>query len=46
VGGLTATVERTVYDASGAVIHQDSFVSKYEPRRAAYHYGPGYQPPN
>jgi len=45
VGGLTATIERTVYDASGDVIHQDTFVSEYEPRRAAFHYGPGYQLP-
>jgi vancomycin resistance protein YoaR len=45
VGGLTATVERWVYDASGDVLHHDTFVSEYEPRRAAYHYGPGYEPP-
>jgi len=45
VGGLTATVERRVYDKSGDILYQDTFVSKYEPRRAAYHYGPGYQPP-
>jgi vancomycin resistance protein YoaR len=45
VGGLTATIERWVYDAGGDVLHHDTFVSKYEPRRAAYHYGPGYQPP-
>lgn len=45
VGGLTATVERWVYDSSGEVLHHDTFVSKYEPRRAAYHYGPGYEPP-
>ncbi len=45
VGGLTATVERWVYDESGDVLHHDTFVSEYEPRRAAYHYGPGYEPP-
>jgi len=45
VGGLTATIERTVYEASGEVLHQDTFVSEYEPRRAAYHYGPGYEAP-
>lgn len=45
VGGLTATVERWVYDSEGDVLYHDSFVSKYEPRRAAYHYGPGFQPP-
>jgi len=45
VGGLTATIERWVYDAEGEVLHHDTFISKYEPRRAAYHYGPGYQPP-
>jgi len=45
VGGLTATVERRVYDAEGALLYHDIFVSKYAPRRAAYHYGPGYEPP-
>ena len=45
VGGLTATIERTIYDRSGEVLDRDTFVSKYEPRRAAYHYGPGYQAP-
>jgi vancomycin resistance protein YoaR len=45
VGGLTATLERRVYDESGEELYHDTFVSKYEPRRAAYHYGPGYQPP-
>jgi hypothetical protein len=45
VGGLTATIERWVYDGSGEVLHHDTFVSKYAPRRAAYHYGPGYEPP-
>lgn len=43
--GLTATVERWVYDAAGNLLYHDRFVSKYTPRRAAYHYGPGYQPP-
>jgi vancomycin resistance protein YoaR len=45
VGGLTATIERRVYDAAGKLISQHTFVSKYAPRRAAYHYGPGYEPP-
>jgi hypothetical protein len=45
VGGLTATIERRVYDESGEILHRDTLVSKYEPRRAAYHYGPGYEPP-
>ncbi|MBC7226621.1 MAG: VanW family protein [Thermoflexales bacterium] len=43
--GLTATVERWVYDAAGNLLYHNVFVSKYAPRRAAYHYGPGYQPP-
>ncbi|HHH41567.1 MAG TPA: hypothetical protein ENK56_06135, partial [Chloroflexi bacterium] len=43
--GLTATVERWVYDAAGNLLYHDTFVSQYAPRRAAYHYGPGYQPP-
>jgi vancomycin resistance protein YoaR len=45
VGGLTATVVREVYDAEGTLISRDVFVSKYAPRSAAYHYGPGYVPP-
>ena len=45
VNGLTATVERRVYDAAGNLLYHDTFVSKYAPRRAAYHYGPGYEPP-
>jgi hypothetical protein len=45
VNGLTATIERRVYDANGALKYEDTFVSKFEPRRAAYHYGPGYEPP-
>jgi vancomycin resistance protein YoaR len=44
VDGLTATVERRVYDAAGGVLYHDTFVSEYAPRRAAYHYGPGYEP--
>ncbi|MCX8068338.1 MAG: VanW family protein [Anaerolineae bacterium] len=43
--GLTATVERWVYDAAGNLLYHDRFVSKYAPRRAAYRYGPGYEPP-
>jgi vancomycin resistance protein YoaR len=43
--GLTATVERSVYDAEGNLIDHTVFVSPYAPRRAAYHYGPGYEPP-
>ena len=45
VKGLTATVKRRVYDGDGNLIYNDAFVSKYAPRRAAYHYGPGYEPP-
>jgi vancomycin resistance protein YoaR len=45
VGGLTAIVERKVYDKDGNLLRHDTFVSKYAPRRAAYHYGPGYEPP-
>jgi vancomycin resistance protein YoaR len=45
VGGLTATIVREVYDGKGNLISRDVFVSKYAPRRAAYHYGPGYEPP-
>jgi len=45
VDGLTATVERWVYDAAGDLLYRDTFVSQYAPRRAAYHYGPGYEPP-
>jgi len=44
--GLTATVERRVYDAGGNLLYHDTFVSRYAPRRAAYHYGPGYEPPD
>ncbi len=45
VNGLTATVERRVYDAAGNLLYHDTFVSQYAPRRAAYHHGPGYEPP-
>jgi hypothetical protein len=45
VDGLTATVERRVYDAAGNILYHDFFVSKYAPRRAAYHHGLGYEPP-
>lgn len=45
VNGVTATVERQVYDAAGNLISNDFFVSKYAPRRASYHHGPGYEPP-
>jgi vancomycin resistance protein YoaR len=45
VDGLTATVERRVYDEEGQLVYEDAFVSTYEPRRAAYHYGPGYELP-
>ena len=45
VGGLTATVERYVYDAEGNLIYHNTIVSKYAPRREAYHYGVGYVPP-
>jgi len=45
VDGLTATVERWVRDAAGEELYHDIIVSEYAPRRAAYHYGPGYEPP-
>jgi len=45
VDGLTAIIERQVRDANGQLKYEDTFVSKFEPRRAAYHYGPGYKPP-
>jgi len=45
VDGLTATIVRRVYDADGNLLYDDTFISKYAPRRAAYHYGPGYEPP-
>jgi len=45
VDGLTATIVRRVYDAAGNLLYNDVIVSKYAPRRAAYHYGPGYEPP-
>jgi vancomycin resistance protein YoaR len=45
VDGLTARVERKVYDAAGKLILQDTFVSEYAPRRVVYHHGPGYEPP-
>jgi vancomycin resistance protein YoaR len=45
VGGLTATIVREVYNAEGNLISRDILASKYAPRRAAYHYGPGYVPP-
>jgi vancomycin resistance protein YoaR len=45
VDGQTAVVTRKVYDAAGELVAEDTFVSKYDARRAAYHYGPGYVPP-
>lgn len=45
VDGLTAIIERQVREVNGQLKYEDTFVSKFEPRRAAYHYGPGYQPP-
>jgi len=45
VDGLTATVERKVYDAAGNILYHDTIVSKYAARRAAYHYGQGYEIP-
>ncbi|NLF01591.1 MAG: VanW family protein, partial [Anaerolineales bacterium] len=45
VDGLTATVVRKVYDAAGNLTINDTIVSRYVPRRAMYHYGPGYVPP-
>lgn len=43
--GLTATVERWVYEREGKLLYHDVFVSKYAPRRAVYRHGPGYEPP-
>lgn len=45
VNGLTATIRRRVYSAAGDLLFEDTFVSKYAPRRALYYYGPGYVPP-
>jgi vancomycin resistance protein YoaR len=45
VNGLTATIVRRVLDAGGNLVYNDTFVSKYASRRAAYQYGPGYEPP-
>jgi len=45
VNGLTATIVRRVYNAAGNLLYKDTFVSRYAPRRAVYHYGPGYVPP-
>jgi len=45
VNGLTVVVERRVYDAAGDLLYHDTIISRYAPRRAAYHYGPGYEPP-
>jgi vancomycin resistance protein YoaR len=45
VNGLTATVVRKVYAEDGSPILNDTFVSRYAPRRASYRYGPGYEPP-
>jgi len=45
VNGLTATIERRVYDTADNLFYHDTFASQYAPRRAAYHYGPGYEPP-
>ena len=45
VDGLTATVKRKVFDAQGGLLFEDTIISKYAPRRAAYHYGPGFEPP-
>ena len=44
-GGRSSTIMEYVYDAAGNLLHHDTFVSQYAPRRAAYHYGPGYEPP-
>lgn len=43
--GMTVTIERRVYDAAGNLLYHNTFVSRYAPRREAYHYGPGYTPP-
>ncbi len=44
--GLTARVERWVYRSDGTLLYHNVFISRYAPRRAAYRYGPGYQPPS
>ncbi len=46
LSGLTATVRRQVLDAEGNSIYDNVFISKYDARRASYHYGPGYVPPS
>jgi len=43
--GLTAAVERWVYDAQGNLLYHNVFISAYAPRRAVYLYGPGYEHP-
>jgi vancomycin resistance protein YoaR len=45
VDGLTAKIQRTVVAAGGDILFENTFVSPYAPRRAAYRYGPGYEPP-
>lgn len=45
VDGLTATIRRRVYDADGKTIYNETIVNRFAPRRAAYRYGPGYEPP-
>jgi vancomycin resistance protein YoaR len=45
IKGLTATVRRHVFDAEGHLLYDDVLISEYAARRAAYHYGPGYEPP-
>ena len=45
VAGLTASITRRVYDGAGAVIAEDTFLSKYSPRSVAYHHGTGYEVP-
>lgn len=45
VNGMTATIGRRVLDTEGNLIYSDSFVSTYSSRRAAYHHGSGYVPP-
>ena len=45
VSGLTATIVRRVYDASGELMAQNTFVSRFKPRREAFHHGPGYEVP-
>lgn len=43
--GSSITVVRSVYDASGALIRETTFVSEYQPKTEVVVVGPGYTPP-